>query len=593
VLSSLKTAVDPLQREAAVQELEVMAATMQRLTTEVQALNEAKASDADNAAAAEAAAKTVAAAEALAVAAVLAGDVASANRALQEAAAALELTVTRVAGSLPYTPAAAGGVPAVEHDAVSVKKTEDEQEGRARINGASTDDSIHLMETGSDAGSDGDGSDGDEIDDAKTMGDVLEGAQGISADGELSGKLTNAQQESLTPEQRAAQALAAAQAAAAAAAAAVEALEPHPSQSSSFTASSTPSSTSSLSGSESSTTSSTSTIGPRSLSALRLLDRSGDGGVLSSFLSDEDALLAADAIPSAGVPSQTRQRDVADVGARFYGQEEEDSAEYVTEGAPWWNQAIQIMPGVPPAHNIAADAAADADGSAAVVLQRLQDSQDGDDVELDDRCPDTLSPTSLKMKKRRRRRGNEDRHEDVASDDDSTRASRSSQGQEERTNSDQNEPWWGGVVRWFRGGNEKDVIDAAAASPPSASTKKGGRRSGDRMQLEGTDHTENEGAGAEDGTSTRKKKQKQQEKSKTPEPLGDIIMAPDVPIEEIAAEVRKSWKLRDRHVETLVTKAMESRQRESERPWLVLTSIMATSSAVLLAVVLYRITHGQ
>jgi hypothetical protein len=78
-----------------------------------------------------------------------------------------------------------------------------------------------------------------------------------------------------------------------------------------------------------------------------------------------------------------------------------------------------------------------------------------------------------------------------------------------------------------------------------------------------------------------------------PEPLGDIIMSPDLPLEEIAAEVQKSWKLRDLHQRELVTRALEGSQRQSERPWLVLLSVMATSSAVLLAIVLYRLTNGS
>lgn len=73
-------------------------------------------------------------------------------------------------------------------------------------------------------------------------------------------------------------------------------------------------------------------------------------------------------------------------------------------------------------------------------------------------------------------------------------------------------------------------------------------------------------------------------------PVGDIIISPDIPIEAIAAEVQKSWKLRDRHVQVLVQKALESRQRESERPWLVVIAVMATASAILLSIVLYRLS---
>lgn len=76
-------------------------------------------------------------------------------------------------------------------------------------------------------------------------------------------------------------------------------------------------------------------------------------------------------------------------------------------------------------------------------------------------------------------------------------------------------------------------------------------------------------------------------------PVGDIVLGDDIPIEEIAAEVQKSWKLRDVHVETLVQKALEARQRQNEFPLLLITSIMATSSAILLSIVLYRLLQSN
>lgn len=72
-------------------------------------------------------------------------------------------------------------------------------------------------------------------------------------------------------------------------------------------------------------------------------------------------------------------------------------------------------------------------------------------------------------------------------------------------------------------------------------------------------------------------------------PVGDIVIGDDIPLEEIAAEVRKSWKARDVHVETIVRQQLELRQRQSELPLLLITSVMATSSAILLSIVLYRI----
>lgn len=75
-------------------------------------------------------------------------------------------------------------------------------------------------------------------------------------------------------------------------------------------------------------------------------------------------------------------------------------------------------------------------------------------------------------------------------------------------------------------------------------------------------------------------------------PVGDIVLGDDIPMEEIVREVQNSWKLRDVHVETLVQKALEARQRESEFPLLLITSIMATSSAILLSIVLYRLMNN-
>jgi len=74
-------------------------------------------------------------------------------------------------------------------------------------------------------------------------------------------------------------------------------------------------------------------------------------------------------------------------------------------------------------------------------------------------------------------------------------------------------------------------------------------------------------------------------------PVGDIVIGDDIPLEEIAAEVRKSWKARDVHVETLVRQQVELRQRQNELPLLLITSVMATSSAILLSIVLYRIMN--
>lgn len=81
-------------------------------------------------------------------------------------------------------------------------------------------------------------------------------------------------------------------------------------------------------------------------------------------------------------------------------------------------------------------------------------------------------------------------------------------------------------------------------------------------------------------------------KSRRNQPVGDIILPEEIPLDEIAAEVQKSWKLRDTHVETLVQKALEQRQKQNDRPWLVLLSVMSTASAILFALVLYRLLES-
>jgi hypothetical protein len=85
--------------------------------------------------------------------------------------------------------------------------------------------------------------------------------------------------------------------------------------------------------------------------------------------------------------------------------------------------------------------------------------------------------------------------------------------------------------------------------------------------------------------------QQQQQGGDEPGPVGDVIIPPDLPLEEITAEVLKSWKLRDTHVETLVQKAMEARRREKERPWLQLLALSTCAAAVLLTALLWRMQH--
>lgn len=339
----------PAAQEEAVEQLELMAATMQLLTDEVQHLNASKADGAD-AAAAEAAAKAVAAAEALAVAAVVAGDVKAANKALQDAAAALEKTVVKFA------------------------------------TGDSGPESVSRIT--------------------------------------LPTRVTSPPSSKTSPEERAAQALAAAQAAAAAAAAAVE-------------AAGTPAEISELLGGS---------------------DIEYDGGAISSGEEAESLLLAADAIPSTGT---------LDVSSGPYVDSDGEMAEETA--APWWDQALRMVPGMPPVNNTAADALAEADGGAAGPL---------------------LSP--------------EEGSADAGSG-----------GQKE-----EGQAWWSGLLFWRRGeGGDGAVV--------------GGGKKGEAVG--GKEARGSQGNGGV-------------------EPVGDIILGSEIPIEEIAVEVQKSWKLRDRHVEALVQK---------------------------------------
>jgi hypothetical protein len=278
-----------------------------------------------------------------------------------------------------------------------------------------------------------------------------------------------------TPEERAAVALAAAQAAAAAAAAAVA-------------------------------------ESPASHSLIST-NNSREGFSLSIDTEDDDdpiASLAADAIPSASVDTALSNNGAAAVAARSSTDADEldpQHQEHQHQSQSWWSRALQWIPipGIPAVRDSAADAVAEADGSAAIA-----------------------APSS---------------------------------------------PW-----PRYSSGNEKIT---------SARGKKG-------------QELEDDGNGSSGLEKIKKKKKKNTSDTKELSPpasldgpVGDIIISPDLPLEEIAAEVQKSWKMRDVHVETMLQKAVASQQRRSERPWLVMTSIMATASAVLLSIVLYRLYNGQ
>ncbi len=253
-----------------------------------------------------------------------------------------------------------------------------------------------------------------------------------------------------TPEERAAAALAAAQAAAAAAAAAVAAAATEDPSSHSI------------------------------LTSTSLVTNDDD---------DPIASLAADAIPGASLDTTS----ITSNGA-LLSTDTEDAEQQQKQSQSWWSRAVQWIPGVPAAHDSAADAVAEADGSAVIV------------------APSSPWP----------------------------RYSGSSKKSSEKEEGD--------VPKKKRKKDRKKKSPSSSSSSATAS-------------LDG--------------------------------PVGDIIISPDLPLEEIAAEVQKSWKMRDVHVETMLQKAVEKQQKRSERPWLVMTSVMATASAVLLSIVLYRLYYGQ
>ena len=73
------------------------------------------------------------------------------------------------------------------------------------------------------------------------------------------------------------------------------------------------------------------------------------------------------------------------------------------------------------------------------------------------------------------------------------------------------------------------------------------------------------------------------------DPLSDIIVPADLPLDAIAEEVRGAWKLKEVRAEALVRRAVE----RSEKPWLILLSVLTASSAVLFLAVLWKLTAGD
>lgn len=164
-------------------------------------------------------------------------------------------------------------------------------------------------------------------------------------------------------------------------------------------------------------------------------------------------------------------------------------------------------------------------------------------------------------------------------------------------------PWWAAVVRWIPGGSvESDAAAAVAAEADgsAAAPLVGGPGGAAAEQQQpwwgGMWPWGGEEQGGQEGWGEAQQAQQRPGSSgrvtpEGPEPLGDIVLSADLPIEEIAFEVQKSWSLRDAQVEALAQKVADVRQRQSERPWLILLSFLSVSTAVLLAIVLFRLQH--
>ncbi|EIE26036.1 hypothetical protein COCSUDRAFT_61028 [Coccomyxa subellipsoidea C-169] len=71
--------------------------------------------------------------------------------------------------------------------------------------------------------------------------------------------------------------------------------------------------------------------------------------------------------------------------------------------------------------------------------------------------------------------------------------------------------------------------------------------------------------------------------------MEELMVPNDLPIEMIAEEVKESWRLKEVHVEKLMQKAVE----QSERPWLMLLTSLSALSALLLALVFWKLYQMQ
>lgn len=69
------------------------------------------------------------------------------------------------------------------------------------------------------------------------------------------------------------------------------------------------------------------------------------------------------------------------------------------------------------------------------------------------------------------------------------------------------------------------------------------------------------------------------------QPLEDVVVPPDLPIEAIAEEVKDAWRLKEVHVESLMKKAVE----KSERPWLMFLGASTIVCIIMLALVFWRL----
>eukprot|EP00884_Botryococcus_braunii_P009665 jgi/Botrbrau1/186/Bobra.0022s0166.1 len=97
----------------------------------------------------------------------------------------------------------------------------------------------------------------------------------------------------------------------------------------------------------------------------------------------------------------------------------------------------------------------------------------------------------------------------------------------------------------------------------------------------------NQDTGDDPREAKKKKEEERRERDRREgrQPLEDVLVPPDLPIEAIAEEVKDAWRLKEVHVESLMKKAVE----KSERPWLMFLGASTIVCIIMLALVFWRL----